>query len=487
MSLAEVARPLRGSPNSPVPQNALRSRFRLVRPRPRADLQASLGDGTAVSAMVGVGETYIAAFALALGAGETIAGLVATLPMLAGATLQLATPWLLRRQRSYRRWVVFTASMQATALLAMPLAAWLSGKAATWWVFLAASCYWAAGQATGPAWNTWIEEIVPRRLRANFFAFRSRICQSATLLGFVAGAIALQMGQGQGWLLAAFTGIFLCGAACRYVSAWFLSRQSEPSRGRYQVRHVPLREVFSERSSGRGMSLVIYLLAMQAAVQISGPYFAPFMLAHEKLSYLNYMLLVGIGYFGKVIAMPYWGKVAHTAGPRRLLWIGGSSIIPMASLWLGADLFDSTVPSTSLQIASFVLPVQLSVELFYLAGVQLLSGIVWAAYELAMLLMFFEAIPRQDRTCVITYYNFGNAAAQVIGGLIGAAILQLGNETHLAYMAVFAGSSLARLATIPLLRQAAAHPPVQMRTTVAPFISAPAASTPAISAPAKAA
>jgi MFS family permease len=384
--------------------------------------------------MIGLGETYIAAFALALGTGETIAGLVATLPMLAGASLQLATPWFLRRARSYKRWVVFTASMQATALLAMPFAAWLGGTASTCWIFLAAACYWAAGQATGPAWNTWIEEIVPKRLRANFFAYRARICQSATLLGFVIGAIALELGKHHGWLPAAFTATFLAGAACRYLSAWFLSRQSEPSRGRYQARHVPLKEVIAERSTGQGMSLVLYLLAMQTAVQISGPYFTPYMLAQEKLSYVSFMFLVGLGYLGKVIALPFWGKVAHTAGPRRLLWIGGTSIVPIAALWLGADLFTST-----------------SAEMVYLAGIQLLSGIVWAAYELAMLLMFFEAIPRQDRTCVITYYNFGNSAAQVIGGLLGAAILQLGQESHAAYMAVFAGSSLVRLATVPLL------------------------------------
>ena len=27
--------------------------------------------------------------------------------------------------------------------------------------------------------------------------------------------------------------------------------------------------------------------------------------------------------------------------------------------------------------------------------------------------MFFEAIPRQDRASMLTFYNFGNAAAQV--------------------------------------------------------------------------
>ena len=79
------------------------------------------------------------------------------------------------------------------------------------------------------------------------------------------------------------------------------------------------------------------------------------------------------------------------------------------------------------------------------------SGFVWSAYELAMQLMFFEAIPRRDRPCMLTYYNFGNSAAQVAGGLIGAAILQLGAEAHAAYLALFGLSSLMRLCTVPLL------------------------------------
>ena len=244
----------------------------------------------AYSVMVGIGETYFAAFALALGTGETIAGLVATLPMLAGAPLQLATPWALRRFGSYRTWVVLCACLQAAALLAMPVAALLIGTAAAAWVFVAAAAYWAASQATGPAWNTWIEEIIPKRVRANFFACRARISQICTLLGFVAGGIALHLAKPQalaarpqGWLLAAFAAIFLIGAACRFLSAWFLSQQSEPSAGRYETRHVSLGEIFSTDQRRRRRPLVLYLLAVQTAVQISGPYFTPFMLAKQRL------------------------------------------------------------------------------------------------------------------------------------------------------------------------------------------------------------
>src|SRR5918999_3514739 len=113
--------------------------------------------------------------------------------MLAGASLQLATPWALRRFHSYRTWVVLCASLQAAALLLMPIAACFIGTAAAAWVFVAATAYWAASQATGPAWNTWIEEIIPRRVRANFFACRARISQICVLIGFAAGGLALHL------------------------------------------------------------------------------------------------------------------------------------------------------------------------------------------------------------------------------------------------------------------------------------------------------
>jgi MFS family permease len=451
MSLAEAARPIALRPEPSFPPSAPPPALRLRRVRPRADLRACVGDAAAFSVMIGIGETYFAAFALALGSGETLAGLIATLPMLAGASLQLATPWFLQRARSFKKWVVVCASLQAAALLFMPVAAWFSGRAAAAWVFVAASMYWAASQATGPAWNTWIEEIVPRRLRARFFACRARVSQACTLAGFVAGGFALQLGKANGLLLATFVAIFLVGSSCRFLSAWFLGQQSEPSRGRYKPRQVPVREVFTRTSGEVGTPLVLYLLAVQTAVQISGPYFTPYMLAQERLSYFSYMVLIGISYLGKVIALPLWGRVAHYAGARRLLWIGGTSIVPVAALWLAADLFAPWQTTLHLTFGSLALDCHLSAEMAYLGCIQLISGIVWAAYELAMLLMFFEAIPRQDRACVLTFYNFGNAAAQVLGGLIGAAILQLGHETHAAYMAIFGISSLVRLCTVPLL------------------------------------
>jgi len=186
-------------------------------------------------------------------------------------------------------------------------------------------------------------------------------------------------------------------------------------------------------------------------VQISGPYFAPYMLAHQRMTYLGYMLLVGLAYFGKVVALPLWGRLAHFGGAHRLLSIGGIAIIPVAGLWVGADLFSAWETKLVIPLGSSTVSLPLSTVFAYLAVVQFTSGFVWAAYELAMQLMFIEAIPRADRPCMLTYYNFGNAAAQVAGGLIGASLLQLGGESHGAYLVLFGLSSLTRLCTVPLL------------------------------------
>lgn len=156
----------------------------------RRNLRSIMFDGAAFSVMVGIGETYVPAFALALGLGEVAAGLIATVPMLAGGVLQLASPWAICGLRSHRRWVVTCASFQAVSVLLL-LAVALVGGVAAWLLFVPATLYWAAGLATGPAWNTWVEDLVPKQIRPTFFARRVRVSQISVLVGLVLGGLFL--------------------------------------------------------------------------------------------------------------------------------------------------------------------------------------------------------------------------------------------------------------------------------------------------------
>ena len=394
--------------------------------------------------MVGIAETYFGAFALALGLGSAGAGLMVTLPVLLGSMLQLVTPWGVRRLGSHKRWIVSAIFIQVGCLLLLPLAGLASIKAvATIIAFGAATLYWAMQFTAGGPWNTWMEELVPLRVRTRFFACRQRTSQACLLTGFAIGGLALQYGRAHELELLVFAAIFLTAAACRAVSGGFMARQSEPSRGKIQEEQISLLQLLRKKGSIPGGRLVVYLLAMQVAVQISGPYFTPFMLKQERWSYVTFMLLIGLSFLGKVLALPLWGRIGQRVGATRLMWIGGLAIVPISGLWLLSE------PLTGMRWN--VAGIEIWVRILCIAAIQIISGVAWAAYELAMALQFLHGIPRKQRTSMLTLYHFGNSAAMVVGALIGLAVFQLLGEGHGTYMTLFVLSSIMRGAMVPLL------------------------------------
>jgi MFS family permease len=394
----------------------------------------SVGDAASYSVMVGMGETYIAAFAVALGTGGISTGLLTTLPIFAGSILQLMTPHAVRWLGSHRKWVVICATTQALALAMLPVAILLGGWSAAL-VYAAATLYWAAGQSSNPAWNTWIEDVVPKSLRTRFFARRSRISQMFLLSGFVIGGLLLELGKSYttgdtgatNWTFVAFTTLFLVAAISRLASASFLAGHSEPNAGKIYEEHISLAQWSRRLRRHSGLRLLIFLFAMQASVYISGPFFTPYMLRELRFSYFTFMSLTCFCLVGKALALPFWGKFAHLYGARRLLWIGALSILPLPACWM------------------------LSSSYAWVALIQFVSGLTWAAFELAIVLMFFEAVPRHERTSLVTLYNLSNSAAMVVGTMLGAIVLRQFHESIGGYTLLFGMSSLSRVFAVLLL------------------------------------
>ncbi len=389
------------------------------RPEVRRDLQCILGDGLAFSVMVGCGESYFSAFALALGFGDVSAGLVATLPMLVGAVLQLISPSAIAWLGSNRRWVVGCASVQAASFLPLVSGA-ASGFVSQPMLFFVASIYWGAGMATGPAWNTWVASLVPERLRARFFATRARLGQIALVSGLMAAGWLLESSSQHGSTLAVFAAIFAVASLARWVSAWFLSRQRELGPLGPAVERSALRtSLAATRASGHAR-LLLYLLVTHFSVYIAAPYFTPYMLGPLGLSYAEFTGLVALAFVARVFSLPALGRMARRLGTRRLLWLGSLGVAPLPALWLVSSHF------------------------LYLAVLQLASGVAWAAFELATMLSFFEHIAVERRTRVLSLYNLAHAFAIVAGSALGGWILGGATFSRDAYGWVLAASTLAR-------------------------------------------
>lgn len=376
--------------------------------------------------MVGMGESYLPAFALAVGMGDVVSGLVASVPMMAGALLQLASPAAVRKLGSHRRWVILCATCQALSFVPLVAAA-ISGHMPGVWVFAIATLYWGAGLATGPAWNTWMEGLIPPPIRPRFFALRTRLTQAGLVSGLLLGGAALQYGKAHGQPLLAFALLFSIACASRCMSAMFLARQSEPAPCPERLHGADISQVLKRFRIGGGCGVLFYLLAVQASVWLSGPFFTPYMLKKLHLSYGTFAILTAAAVSAKVLSLPFFGRFAQRCGTKRLLWIGGLGIVPLSGLWLVSDNF------------------------YYLMFLQIIGGVAWAAYELAMFLLFFETIDARERTGVLTIYNVGNAFATMCGSLIGWAFLKSMGETQQAFLTLFLISSLARVGALVLL------------------------------------
>ncbi len=381
------------------------------------NLAASTADATSFGVMVGVGETFLPAFALAVGLGEVTAGLVASVPLMAGGLIQLTTPWFLSKYSNRQAWIVGAATLQGLAFLPLVIAASF-GYISTWGLLLIASVYWAGGLASGPAWNTWIEQIVPRRVRARYFAKRTRASQLATLFGFVGGGLLLQFGRTHGWLTTAFAILFGLAFVFRMISVMLLAAHRAPPAKPVLEATKLSTESSADKLNGR--QLLIYLVIVQGMVQISGPYFTPYMLKQMDLSYFVYTGLIAVAFIAKVVSLAAWGAIAKERGAAWLLTVGGIAIVPLASLWTVSQ----SIP--------------------WLIFIQTINGIAWAAYELGFLLMFFEALPHSRRVKMLTYYNFANTTSWCIGSSLGAIILHSYGASVQGYYTLFTLSSIGR-------------------------------------------
>lgn len=392
----------------------------------RKDLRVSLIDGAAFGGMVGFGETYLPAFALAIGLGELSAGLVASLPLAAGGIMQMISPQVVRWLGSHKKWVVLCATLQALTFLPLMWAAWCKTISLPWMLAIAA-VYWATGLSAGPAWNTWIGTVVPRSIRSRFFAFRTRASQMLVFGGVVLGGLTLRWAASEEIVLTAFLTLFALACCCRLISAYFLGRQSEPVPMPADMRLVPWRELLAELREGNGGRLLVYLVAVQAAVQTSGPYFTPFMLKKLEFDYGQFVALIAVAFLSKILALSAWGQFAHMHGARKLLWIGAIGITPLSASWVISRQFE------------------------WLLLLQAMGGVTWAAYELAFFLMFFDSIPERDRTSLLTLYNLLNTLAWVGGSLLGGTVLYLLDASYGAYLIVFVMSGIGRCLALLLL------------------------------------
>lgn len=375
--------------------------------------------------MAGVAEVYLPAFGLALGLPVVLAGLLATVPLLAGGVLQLVAPGAIARTRSLRRWVVGCNAVQAFSFVPLIIAALMHLQSPVL-VFAAASLYWSAGMGAAAAWTPWMARVVPQRIRSKFFGRRQGLVQATMLVGLLGAGFALYAATGTRHVLDVYAGLFALAFVARLTSVFALARQGRgvdaTPRRRMRFRSIPPRLRGTPRAS-----LLAYLVAASAAAALSGPFLTPYLLVEEKLGYLEYSILTATLLVTKIVALPLAARLVERNGVRRMLSTAALAIVPIPVLWLASDSF------------------------WWFVMVQIYAGIVWAGFDLGLLLALFDANDDAERTTMQVMFSALNAVGTAGASLIGGALFAHLGSDYQGYVWVFAISAVARLAAAVLV------------------------------------
>jgi MFS family permease len=370
-------------------------------------LALSVGDGVFFAFMVGIGESFLVADALRLGASTFEQGLIVTLPLLCGALGPLIALRVLARIPLRRALVLVGAWLQVANWLALALLDFLGGNDPL--VLIGFAClHQVFGQLTGTGWTSWFGDVVPRQLRGRFFGRRNRWIHVSTCLGLLVGGGLLELleparcragfEEGHGFAL-----LFMLAALARAVSSAFLFLTPEP-RFAGLAPAVRVSQFLRTARGNRAARLLCFSGTLYFSVYVASPYFAPFMLEELDFRYWEFTLASLAIVVFKVLSVPAWGRVidGHGAHPTFALAALLTALVPLPWLWthgLGWALL-----------------------------AQSFSGFSWAGYEVALFALLLDSSYRGTRPHVFAVQSLLHGTGQLLGGLAGAfALARIGD------------------------------------------------------------
>lgn len=386
-------------------------------PATRQNLRWFWLDGVFANASDAIIQTYLTLFVLALGANSVQIGLMNSLSNLGGAIFLLPGAWLVERWGHRRQIVVANggglARLMLLLLALLPLV--LMGPVAVTVAIVLVVVRGVSGSFSYPAWLSLSADIVPMEWRGRYFASRNIMMSVAGMVTvFLSGLIVTRFGELPGYqYVLGLT--FVLGL----VSTYSYNRIADPL-GSAPPPEVPR----PARSLSRHLreDSDFWILCATAALwnfslNIAGPFFRVYLVQDLSAS-ATMVAVLSVAY--TLSALPgqrLFGMLADKWGPRRVVLLTGLFIPGLPIGWA------------------------LVTSAWQLIPLELISGFLWAGYNLAIFNYLLVLIPEGRRERYSAFYQIVVMVASAVGSALGG-VMAAGT---LGFVGVFIISGIGRL------------------------------------------
>ncbi|UZK70280.1 MFS transporter [Sphingomonas sp. S1-29] len=347
----------------------------------------------------------LTAFALHLGASNTMIGVLASAPFLA-QLLQLPAILLVERLRQRKRIAVLTSIVGRSMLAVMALTAFSTGMLPLLILLTAQFTLCGFGAVGSCAWNTWLRDLAPENRLGQVMAKRTTRLTAINLALGVAAAIALDVTDAQSLARdLVFAGMFLIGCIAGLISARMVSAMPEPAMPERSDRVSLVALLMPPLRDSNFKRLLIFVASWQFAVNLATPFFTVFIVRQLGFDASFVMALSVVSQVANILVLRYWGELSDRFANKSVLAICAPVYIFSIVAMIGAS-----------QIADRDL-VKLWLILLHLAMGASVAGVTLAVSNIALKLS-----PRGSATAYIavsaTVTAIAAGTAPILGGLL---------------------------------------------------------------------
>ncbi len=287
-------------------------------------LRGVIRDGLASQTMVTLTSgAFLVAFALKLGASNSIIGLLAAIPPLM-QLLQIPSVYLVEKIRNRRAISVFASGSGRMCWLFIGLVPLiLSAKAALAFLVGTLALIAALGAVSICSWNSWMRDLIPQDQLGGFFSRRMMLAAGLGIVVSIAAGFYIDVLKkfAPHLELHAYSSLYFLGSLAGLYGVLVIATIPEPKMATRKDKLELLRLVSFPIKDGNFRSLISFLGPWNFAVNFAAPFFTVYLL--KRLQF-DITFVIGLSALSQIMNLAFlriWGKYTDRFSNKSVLSI----------------------------------------------------------------------------------------------------------------------------------------------------------------------
>jgi len=365
----------------------------------------SIKEGIFASAQGAFGSQFISPFAIAINSSNFLVALYGAIGGLLGPLSQIHGSRLIEKES--RKKIVLKGVL-SEALLWIPFIIvgilFYKGIALSLLPFILIVTYAIqiiVADIAGPAWFSWMGDIVDEEYRGRWFSKRSLIHGFIALILALAASFFMDFLKTKGWIILGFIILFSLALCFRLISWHLFKGQYEPKIKLKKGYYFSFWEFVKRAPKNNFGKFVIFRSFLSFATAIASPLIAVYLLRNLQFNYVTYMIITLAGSMVSLLILELWGKIADKYGNYRVLMLNAFLIPAIPILWILSPnpLYLIIVPS-------------------------IIGGMAWAGFNLSAGNFIYDNVSQEKRGLAVSYCNMLIGIGTFVGALAGAFLIK---------------------------------------------------------------